>query len=147
MSHRLSAEGKYTIQLAAHGVIALMASSAPGMLTAPRAAIAGAKALSTATGLTGHVLAEKPPRLPFHGSVAKTAGLVLPALAESVEILDRAHNGERDNFRRTMAIVSESAATASGAQTAAESEMLRKIENAVRGTAPAAARAAASPSS
>ncbi len=69
MSSQLSVQDKHTIQLAAHGVVTLMASSAPGALTAPRAGIAGAKAMSTATGLTGRVLAEKPPKLPFKGSV------------------------------------------------------------------------------
>jgi len=65
MSSRLSPEDKFRIQVAAHGVVALMASSVPGAFTAPRAGIAAAKAMSTATGLTGEVLAEKPSRLPF----------------------------------------------------------------------------------
>lgn len=145
MSQRLSAKDEYTIQLAAHGVVALMASSAPGILTAPRAAIAGGKALSTATGLTGHVLAEKPPKLPFHGSVATTAALVLPALAEAAEILDRAHRGEGDDFRRTVGMVAQSAAWANGAPTPAESEMLRKIESAVGSTGPVSPWSAAAP--
>lgn len=136
MSHRLSAKDEYTVHVAAHGVVALMASSAPGILAAPRAAIAGGKALSTATGLTGHVLAQTPPRLPFRGSMAKTAELVLPALAQAVEILDRAQPGEGDNFRRTITMVAEAAAATNGGPTAAESEMLRKIDSAVRGTAP-----------
>lgn len=131
MPTKLSAHDKYTIQLAAHGVVALMASSAPGAFTAPRAGIAAAKAMSTSTGLTGEVLAEKPPKLPFKGSVAKTAEQVLPALAESVQILDRAREGEGENFRRTMQMVAQSAARANGSPTPCASEMLRKIENAL----------------
>jgi hypothetical protein len=102
MSTDLTDHDEYTIHVAAHGVVALMASSAPGTFSAPRAGIAAAKAMSTATGLVGEVLAQKPPKLPFEGSVATTAETVLPALTESVRILDRARNGEGDNFRRTM---------------------------------------------
>lgn len=135
MSAQLSKQDKYTIQVAAHGVVALMASSAPGAVTAPRAGIAAAKAMSTATGLTGEILAEKPPKLPFKGSVAKTAEVVLPALTESVTILDSAEEGEGENFRRTMQMIAESAATAKGAPpTPAASEMLRKIEDALLAT-------------
>lgn len=137
MSSQLTDHDKHTIQVAAHGVVALMASSAPGTLTAPRAGIAAAKAMSTATGLTGDVLAEKPPKLPFKGSVAATADIVLPALTESVTFLERIHGGEGDNFRRTMLMVAESAATANRARpNPAESEMLRKIEDALRVTEP-----------
>ncbi|QSB13750.1 hypothetical protein JQS43_19600 [Natronosporangium hydrolyticum] len=136
MSKQLSDPDKYTIQVAAHGVVALMASSTPGTFTAPKAGIAAAKAMSTATGLTGEILAEKPPKLPFDGSVAKTAEIVLPALTESVKILDRAQAGEGDNFRRTMQIVAESATKANKAgPNPAESEMLRKIEDALRAPA------------
>lgn len=135
MSNQLSKQDTYTIQVAAHGVVALMASSAPGAVTAPRAGIAAAKALSTATGLTGEVLAEKPPKLPFKGSVAKTAEVVFLALTESVKILEREEEGEGENFRRTMQMVAESAANAKGARpTPAASEMLRKIEDALRAT-------------
>ncbi len=134
MSDSLSTQDRYTIQLAAHGVVTLMASSAPGTLTAPRAAIAGAKAMSTATGLTGQVLAEKPPKLPVKGSVAQTAEPVLPALAESISILDRTESGEGENFRRTMLMVASSAANANGDPTPAESEMMRKIDDALHRT-------------
>lgn len=131
VTKQLSADERYTIHVAAHGVVALMASSAPGMLTAPRAGIAAAKALSTATGLTGQILAEKPPKLPFTGSVAATAEIVLPALAESITILERVKRGEGDNFRRTMKMVAESGANANGGPSPAESEMLRKIDAAL----------------
>ncbi|MFA1543998.1 hypothetical protein [Actinomadura monticuli] len=136
MSSRLSPEDRFRIQVAAHGVVALMASSVPGALTSPRAGIAAAKAMSTATGLTGEVLAEKPPRLPFKGSVAEIAKTVLPALTRSVRILDRVQDGEGENFRRTMRMIAESAGNANtGAPTPAEAEMLRKIEDALRTTA------------
>lgn len=131
MSDQLSSQEKYTIQLAAHGVVTLMASCAAGALTAPRAGIAGAKAMSTATGLTGRILASKPPKLPFKGSVAETAELVLPALAASARILNRIREGEGENFRRTVRMIAESAASANGGATPAEAEMLRKIEDAL----------------
>lgn len=131
MPAKLSTQDKHTIQLAAHGVVALMASSAPGAFTAPRAGIAAAKAMSTATGLTGEVLAEKPPKLPFKGSVAKTAEQVLPAITKSIQILDRAQEGEGQNFRRTIQMIAQSAANANGGSpTPAELEMLRKVEDA-----------------
>ncbi|MDN5765404.1 MAG: hypothetical protein L0H96_05140 [Humibacillus sp.] len=131
MSDQLNTEDKYTIQLAAHGVVALMASCRPGALTAPRSGIAAAKALSTATGLTGQVLADKPPKLPFKGSLAKTAALALPALTKSAKTLDGIDESEGDNFRRTMRMVAASAA-ANRATSPAEAEMLRKIEDALR---------------
>jgi hypothetical protein len=132
MSEELSAQDQYTIQLAAHGVVTLMASAVPGALSAPRAGIAAAKAMSTATGLTGKVLANKPPKLPFKGSVADTADLVLPALTQSTRILERTREGEGENFRRTVRIIAESAAGANRATTPAETEMLRKIEEALQ---------------
>lgn len=128
----LSDPDKRTVQLAAHGVVALMASSRPGALSAPRAGIAAAKALSAATGLTGQVLAEKPRRLPFRGSVADIAAIVLPALAAAGEILDRAQPGEAENFRRTIRMVAESAARAGHrGPTPAETEMMRTIQAAL----------------
>jgi hypothetical protein len=137
MVNQLSDQEKFTIQVAAHGVVALMAACAPGAVTAPRAGIAAAKAMSSATGLSGKVLAEKPPKLPFKGSVAEIAEVVFPALTESVKILDRIREGEGDNFRRTMLMVAESAAKANKAgPSLAESEMLRKIEDSLRTTAP-----------
>ncbi|HEX6501591.1 MAG TPA: hypothetical protein VF054_21530 [Micromonosporaceae bacterium] len=132
MSDQLSAQDEYTIQVAAHGVVTLMASCAPGTVSAPRAGIAAAKAMSTATGLTGKVLAKKPPKLPFKGSVANTADIVLPALTESAKILERAREGEGENFRRTIRMIAESAAGANGGTSPAEAEMLRKIEEALR---------------
>lgn len=135
MSNQLSAHDKYTIQVAAHGVVALMASSAPGAITAPRAGIAAAKAMSTATGLTGEVLADKPPKLPFKGSVAKTAQVVPPALTEAMQILEHAQEGEGENFRRTMRVIAQSAANANRTgPTSAETEMLRKIEDSLQAT-------------
>lgn len=138
MSDQLSAQDKDTIQMAAHGVATLMTSCAPGVvgvLTSTRASTAAYKALSTATGLTGQILADKPRTRPFKGNVTKTADRVLPALTESVKILDRAKQGEGDNFRRTLLAVAESAANANGGATPAESEMLRKIRDALRQTA------------
>lgn len=53
-----------------------------------------------------------------------------------MRILDRAQEGEGDNFRRTVQMIAKSAAHANGSPTPAESEMLRKIEDALRGTTP-----------
>ncbi len=125
----LSADEKLTLQTAAHGVVSLMAAADPGPISSTRSGMAGGKALSSATGLVGHVLAEKPKGLDLGGS--STAGLadrVFTALADSVTLLKAKAPGEVANFRDTITTVMDAASRAhKGGAGPAEAAMIQKI--------------------
>lgn len=124
----LTGADRQTLQVAAHGVVALMAASDPGPISSTRAGMAGGNALASATGLVGHVLAEKPEgiKAAFNGkSVADLADTVFPALASSVRVLREKAPAEAKNFKSTIGVIASSAAgkNPSPAQTA----MIEKI--------------------
>jgi hypothetical protein len=125
----LTADEKLTLQTAAHGVVSLMAAADPGPISSTRSGMAGGKALSSATGLVGHVLAEKPKGLDLGGS--STAGLadrVFTALADSVTLLKAKAPGEVTNFRDTITTITDAASRAhKGAAGPAETAMIQKI--------------------
>ncbi|MEV0480169.1 hypothetical protein AB0I69_06040 [Streptomyces sp. NPDC050508] len=125
----LTADEKLTLQTAAHGVVSLMAAADPGPISSTRSGMAGGKALSSATGLVGHVLAEKPKGLDLGGS--STAGLadrVFTALADSVTLLKAKAPAEVENFRATIATITDAASRAhKGGAGPAETAMIRKI--------------------
>ncbi|MFD7450648.1 MarR family winged helix-turn-helix transcriptional regulator [Kitasatospora sp. NPDC059827] len=106
----LTQSQKLTVQTAAHGVVALMAAADPGAFSSARAGMAAGKALSSATGLTGRVLAEKPKGLKLGGkSTADIADQVFPALAASAALLGDADPGEAENFRSVIRVAVEAA--------------------------------------
>ncbi|WP_416964809.1 hypothetical protein [Streptomyces sp. Agncl-13] len=120
---------KLTLQTAAHGVVSLMAAADPGPISSTRSGMAGGKALSAATGLVGHVLAEKPKGLDLGGgSTAGLADRVFTALADSVTLLKSKAPGEVENFRATVATITDAASRAhKGAAGPAETVMIQKI--------------------
>ncbi|MGV9818933.1 hypothetical protein [Nocardia xishanensis] len=114
-----------TLRTAAYGAVSLMAASG-----APHKAIAhGSIALTTATGLVGHVLAAKTKDIHLHGkSVAELADQVLPALTTAMTLLRDQHPSEADNFRDTVLIAIEAAIQARhGEPSPAVAAMARKI--------------------
>jgi len=132
MSDVLTTQDKQTLQIAAHGVLALMAGADPGPISSTKAGIAGGLAMSSATGLVGHVLAAKPANLGLKGTIAGIADRVLPALTSSVELLDAKAPEESDNFRTTITAISQSAAQASGgAASPSQAALIAKIQAAV----------------
>ncbi|WP_405991867.1 hypothetical protein [Streptomyces sp. NBC_00986] len=125
----LTADEKLTLQTAAHGVVALMAAADPGPISSTRSGMAGGKALSSATGLVGHVLAEKPKGLDLGGSsTADLADRTFAALTASVALLKAKAPDEAENFRATIATITDAASRAhKGGPGPAETAMITKI--------------------
>ncbi|THV40868.1 hypothetical protein [Glycomyces buryatensis] len=124
----LTAENKSTLRTAAFGAVTLM-SYAGIAGSAHKVATDGSLALASATGLTGHVLAEKQKDFKLdHKSSAALADQVLPALTASVAILKEQDAAEVDNFRSTVLVAIEAATRAhKGAPSPTMAEMTRKI--------------------
>ena len=112
MSIPLSDQDKNTLQTAAYGAVSLLAA-ADSTGSPHKIAAAGAIALSSATGLVGHVLAEKQRGAdPIGTSVAAIADQVLPALTQTMGLLEKADPTEADNFRSTVLVAVETAVRA-----------------------------------
>ncbi|GAA2881539.1 hypothetical protein [Nonomuraea rubra] len=128
MSLTLTHQDKITMRTAAWGSISLMAA-ADAAGKPHRAATDGSIALASATGLTGHVLAEWPKGVNLRGkSVAELADVVLPSLTSAMRLLNKQDPAEAVNFRRTVIVAVEAAArTHLGAPRPPVAEMLRKI--------------------
>ncbi|MCZ1010832.1 hypothetical protein [Streptomyces lydicus] len=124
-----TSDEKLTLQTAAHGVVNLMASADPGMISSTRSGMAGGKALSSATGAVGRVLADKPKGLQFAGkSTADIADQVFAALTDSMALLKAKAPGEVGNFRDTLTVIMDAASRAHRGQAGpAEAAMIRKI--------------------
>ncbi|MEV0064167.1 hypothetical protein [Nocardia sp. NPDC050718] len=121
----LTAQDAGTLRTAAYGAVSLLAAAG-----APHKAIShGSIALTSATGLVGHVLAAKSKDVHLHGkSVAELADQVLPSLTAAMRLLGEQHPAEAGNFRETVLTATESAAQfAQGAPSPAVTAMLRKI--------------------
>ncbi|MFI6171423.1 hypothetical protein ACIBCN_31925 [Nocardia sp. NPDC051052] len=114
-----------TLRTAAYGAVALMAAAG-----APHKGIThGSNALTSATGLVGHVLSAKSKDIHLPGkSVAELADTVLPSLTAAMHLLGEQYPGEADNFRDTVLIAIESAvAPRKGEPSPAVAAMARKI--------------------
>jgi type VI protein secretion system component VasF len=131
MTDVLTIHDKLTLQTAAHGTVALMAAIDPGVVSAARAGMIGDRALSSATGLTGDILAEPPLGTGLRGTIAELADLVFPALTSSMRILNAKAPEETENFRRTITTAAQATAQAHQDTGPAESEMMRRITTAL----------------
>ncbi|WP_194820129.1 hypothetical protein [Nocardia sp. XZ_19_385] len=124
----LTDHDKATLRNAAYGAVSLMAAAdatgKPG-----KVAVNGSIALSSATGLVGHVLAAKSKDIKLDGkSVAELADHVLPALTAAMGLLKKLDSFEADNFRGTVLVAIEAAAgTHPGGASPILAEMTRKI--------------------
>ncbi len=113
MSITLSDQDKLTLRTAAYGAVTLM-SAAAGADSPHKVATRGSVALTTGTGLVGHVLAEKSPVGDLGGrSAAEIADRVLPALTAAVRLLKKQAPEEADNFRATVLVAVEASARTS----------------------------------
>ncbi|WP_327257075.1 hypothetical protein [Streptomyces sp. NBC_01244] len=124
-----TADEQLVLQTAAHGVVGLMAAADPGVISSTRSGMAGGKALSSATGAVGRVLAESPKGMELGGrSTADVADQVFAALTASMALLKAKAPQEVDNFRDTIAVVMGAASRAHrGEAGSAEASMIRKI--------------------
>ncbi|MQM24128.1 hypothetical protein [Glycomyces albidus] len=132
MSINLTAQDKSTIRTAAFGAVTLL-SFAGIAGSAHKVATEGSLAYASATGEVGHVLASKKNDFNVKGkSAAEIADYVLPALSESVALLNAQDEAEAENFRTTVAIAVEAANRAhKGAPSPVMAEMTRKITEAL----------------
>ncbi|RDI50164.1 serine hydrolase domain-containing protein [Nocardia mexicana] len=138
MSITLTAQDKTTLRTAAYGAVSLLAAAGG---KPHRIATDGTVALSSATGLVGHVLAEKTKDIDLKGkSVAALADQVLPALTAAMSLLEQ-DPAEAENFRTTVLVAVESA-RAHQDPSPTMAEMTRKITAAL---APASSNSVAGP--
>ncbi|KAB8178827.1 hypothetical protein [Microbispora catharanthi] len=128
MSVTLTDQDKITLRTAAYGAVSLLAAA--GAAGSPhKVATAGSIALTSATGLVGHVLAEKSTGMNLDGkSVAELADHVLPALTSAMSLLKKQAPAEADNFRGTVIVAVEAATLAQkGGPSPTMADMARKI--------------------
>jgi hypothetical protein len=126
----LTGDDKNTLHAAAQGVVSLMAAADPGLISSTKAGMAGGKALTTATGPIGHLLAANTQGIKFKGTFAEVADQVLPKLTASVDILKAKAPQEVDNFRHAITTVVQSAA-GDGSPKPAVADIARKIDEAL----------------
>ncbi|GIH65875.1 hypothetical protein [Microbispora siamensis] len=126
MTVTLTDQDTLTLRTAAWGAVSLM--TAAGAAGSPhKIATEGSIALTSATGLVGHVLAKAPKGLNGR-STAALADQVLPALTASMTLLKKQAPAEADNFRRTVLVAVEAATRPQkGEPSPAMAEMARKI--------------------
>ncbi|MEU7824651.1 hypothetical protein [Catellatospora sp. NPDC049133] len=127
MSITFSDQDKLTLRTAAYGAVTLLSAAGAAGGSPHRIATDGSIALSSATGLIGHVLAEKSGGVDLGGkSVAEIADRVLPALTEAMRLLEKQAPAEAGNFRRTVVVALE-AAVRRGGPSPTVSDMTNKI--------------------
>jgi hypothetical protein len=127
MTITLTDQDKQTLRTAAYGAVSLLAA-AGGAGKPHKIATNGTIALTSATGLVGHVLADKSRGVSLTGkSVAELADHVLPALTDSMTLLKKDAPAEADNFRSTVVIAIEAAQIHQAVPNPAMTDMVRKI--------------------
>ncbi|WP_406043374.1 hypothetical protein OG799_04510 [Micromonospora sp. NBC_00898] len=129
MSVTFSDQDKVTLRTAAYGAVALLSAAGAAGGSPHKIATDGSIALASATGLVGHVLAEKSTGVDLDGkSVAELADRVLPALTEAMRLLEEQAPAEAGNFRRTVVVALEAAVrTRRGEPGPTVAEMTHKI--------------------
>ncbi|GAB0101167.1 hypothetical protein JMUB6875_01310 [Nocardia sp. JMUB6875] len=123
----LTADDKATIRSAAYGAVSLVSAAAD---KPHKASTAGSIALLSATGPIGHVLNAKSKDIHLSGkNVAQLADQVLPALTAAVTVLEQQDPAEADNFRTTVLVALEAAASTgrNGQPGPVVAEMTRKV--------------------
>ena len=127
MSVILTDQDKLTLRTAAWGAVSLM-SAAGAAGSAHKVATHGSIALTSATGLVGHVLTKAPKGVKYGKTVAELADQVLPALTAAITLLKQQDPAEADNFRSTVVVAIDAATHASQGQPSPTlTDMARKI--------------------
>jgi len=131
MTVNLSDTDKANLRIAAYGAITLLSAAGAAGGSPHKIATTGSIALGSATGLVGHVLADYPKGKDLNGkSVAEIADRVLPALTESMKLLQQQAPEEAVNFRSTV-VTAMAAATAQGKASPVITEMVGKVTSAL----------------
>ncbi|WP_327354120.1 hypothetical protein [Streptomyces sp. NBC_01304] len=127
----LTDQDKLTLRTGAWGAVSLM-SAAGAAGSAHKVATHGSIALTSATGLVGHVLTKAPKGVKWGKSTADLADQVLPALTAAMSLLKAQDAAEADNFRSTITVAIEaSARSGKGQPSPTMAEMARKITEAL----------------
>ncbi|WP_018350376.1 hypothetical protein [Longispora albida] len=127
----LSDQDKHTLRVAAYGAVTLLTAAGAAGGSPHKIATQGSIALGSATGLTGHVLAEHPKVAELNAkSVAEIADSVLPALTAAMTLLKTQVPGEEANFRGTVVTAME-AALHKREPSPAVTSMVRKVTEAL----------------
>ncbi|MFI9411501.1 serine hydrolase domain-containing protein [Nocardia gamkensis] len=125
MSIILSDQDKSTLRTAAYGAVSLMAAATG---SPRRAATSATIALTSATGLVGHVLATNAKDIELKGkTVAELADRVLPALTAAMRLLREQAPAEAGNFRSTILLALEAAQVGPGKTGIVTDEMAGKV--------------------
>lgn len=125
MSITLSDRDKTTLRNAAYGAVSLVAATTS---SPAKAATNAAIALTSATGLVGHVLTAKTKDIELKGkTVAELADQVLPTLTAAMNLLGKQAPAEADNFRSTILLALEAAPLHTDKPSTTTAEMARKI--------------------
>ena len=131
MTVNLSDTDKANLRIAAYGAITLLSAAGAAGGSPHKIATTGSIALGSATGVVGHVLADYPKGKDLNGkSVAEIADRVLPALTESMKLLQQQAPEEAVNFRSTV-VTAMAAATAQGKPSPVITEMVGKVTSAL----------------
>ncbi|MEQ4724498.1 serine hydrolase domain-containing protein [Nonomuraea sp. B19D2] len=143
MSIALSGQDKSTLRTAAYGAVSLMAAATG---SPHKAATSASIALTSATGLVGHVLAANAKDIELKGkTVAELADRVLPALAAAMKLLGKQAPAEAGNFRSTILLAIEAAQVHQDKPSTTTAEMARKITAALDAAGAATADSGAAP--
>ncbi|CAM4015328.1 hypothetical protein NONI108955_04340 [Nocardia ninae] len=121
----LTDQDKATVRTAAYGAVSLLAAAG-----APhKGSTQGSIALTSATGLVGHVLSAKSKDIHLPGkSVAELADQVLSALTAAMSLLGKQDASEAANFRSTVLVAVEAAVgSGNGEPSPVVAAMARKI--------------------
>ncbi|MEU8897641.1 hypothetical protein [Nocardia sp. NPDC048505] len=123
----LTDQDKSVVRTAAYGAVSLLAAAG-----APHKGMTqGSIALTSATGLVGHVLSAKSRDIRLPGkTVAELADQVLPALSAAMGVLAQ-YPGEAENFRGTVLVAVEAATQGKKAAGPAVVAMAGKISAAL----------------
>ncbi|MEV4177198.1 serine hydrolase domain-containing protein [Nonomuraea sp. NPDC049709] len=145
MSIPLSDQDKSTLRTAAYGAVSLMAAATGSpRKAATKATTKATIALTSATGLVGHVLAANAEDIELQGkTVAELADQVLPALTAAMNLLGGQAPAEAGNFRGTILLAIEAAQARPDQAGTTTAAMARKITAALDAAALDAAGAAA----
>ncbi|MFI6048197.1 hypothetical protein ACIA8C_41735 [Nocardia sp. NPDC051321] len=125
MSINLTDADKLTLRTAAYGAVSLLAAASP---SPHKIATNGSIALYSATGLVGHVLAEKSKAVKLDGkTVAELADHVLPALTSAMNLLTEQAPAAAEDFRSTVLLALEAARANHAQPSPTMTDMTRKI--------------------
>ncbi|WP_217548091.1 hypothetical protein [Streptomyces sp. GbtcB6] len=122
-----------TLRTAAHGTVHLMVAANPGPVSSTKSGMATGKAMTTATGLVGRILAEKMKDLDLGGkNTADITDHVGGTITSTISTLLAKVPEEVDNFRRTLDLIIDSAVNShSGGPKPAVAEMARKLREVI----------------